>query len=101
MLFVKVLIGNGQRKGPRLGTATERLDRRMNSLIEAYQGIFAGTRIATVGFAMETAGLGCPSSLGLDVVERPAPGVAPNPGQAARGLQPWYMVLPRESPKRF
>lgn len=36
------------------------MDRRMNSLIEAYQGIFVGTRIATVAFAMETAGLGCP-----------------------------------------
>jgi hypothetical protein len=36
----------------------------MNSLIEAYQGMFAGTRIATVGFAMETAGLGCPKLLG-------------------------------------
>jgi hypothetical protein len=102
MLFVKLLIGNGQRKGPRLGTATERLDRRMNSLIEAYQGIFAGTRFATTGFAMETAGLGCPTSLGLDVVERPACRIVPNLGQAARGLQPWYMVLSRESPrKRF
>jgi hypothetical protein len=56
MLFVKVLI-TGHRKGSRLGTATERLDRRMNSLIEAYQGIFAGTRIATAGFAIETAGV--------------------------------------------
>jgi hypothetical protein len=74
----------------------------MNSLIEAYQGIFAGTRIATVGFAMETAGLGCPMLLGLDVVERPACGIASNPGQAARGLQPRYMELSRESPrKRF
>jgi hypothetical protein len=101
MLFVKVLI-TGHRKGSRLGTATERLDRRMNSLIEAYQGIFAGTRIATVGFAMETAGLGCPTSLGLDVVERPACRIVPNLGQAARGLQPWYMALSRESPrKRF
>ena len=53
----------------------------MNSLIEAYQGIFAGTRIATVGFAMETAGLGCPMLLGLDVVERPACGIASNPGR--------------------
>jgi hypothetical protein len=58
----------------------------MNSLIEAYQGIFAGTRIATVGFAMDTASLGCPSFLGLDVVERPARGMAPIPGQAACGL---------------
>jgi hypothetical protein len=54
----------------------------MNSLIEAYQGMFAGTRIATVGFAMETAGLGCPKLLGLDVVERPARGMVPNPRQA-------------------
>jgi hypothetical protein len=67
---------------PCLSIATERLDRRMNSLIEAYQGMFAGTRIATVGFAMETAGLGCPKLLGLDVVERPARGMVPNPGQA-------------------
>jgi hypothetical protein len=61
----------------------------MNSLIEAYQGIFTGTRIATPGFAMETAGLGCPNLLGLDVVERPARGMVPIPGQAARGLRPW------------
>jgi hypothetical protein len=61
----------------------------MNSLIEAYQGIFTGTRIATLGFAMETAGLGCPNLLGLDVVERPARGMVPIPGQAARGLRPW------------
>jgi hypothetical protein len=74
----------------------------MDSLIEAYQGIFAGTRIATVGFAMGTAGLGCPNLLGLDVVERPVRGMVPIPGQAARGLQPWYVELSRESPrKRF
>jgi len=74
----------------------------MNSLIEAYQGIFAGTRIATVGFAMGTAGLGCPNLLGLDVVERPARGMVPIPGQAARGLQPREMELSRENPrKRF
>jgi hypothetical protein len=68
----------------------------MNSLIEAYQGIFAGTRIAALGFAMGTAGLGCPSLLGLDVVERPARGMAPIPGQAARGLRPWDTERSRE-----
>ena len=68
----------------------------MTSLIETYQGIFAGTRIATAGFAMETAGLGCPNLLGLDVVERPARGIVPNPGQAARGLRPWDMKRSRE-----
>jgi hypothetical protein len=74
----------------------------MNSLIKAYQGIFSRTRIATIGFAIETAGLGCPNLLGLDVVERPVRGIVPIPGQAARGLQPWYMELSRESPrKRF
>jgi hypothetical protein len=40
----------------------------MNSLIEAYQGNFAGTRIATLGFAMATAGLALPEPAGLDVV---------------------------------
>jgi hypothetical protein len=60
----------------------------MNSLIEAYQGIFARTRIATIAFAIGTAGLGCPNLLGLDVVERPARGIVPNPGQAARGVLP-------------
>ena len=48
--------------------ATDRLDRSMDSSFEAYQGILTGTRIATAGFAMDTAGLGCPTSLGLDVV---------------------------------
>ena len=72
----------------------------MNSLIEAYQGMFAGTRIATLGFAMATAGPGCPKLPGLDVVERPARGMVPIPGQAARGLQPWYMELSKESPRR-
>jgi hypothetical protein len=74
----------------------------MDSLIKAYQGIFAGTRIATLGFAMETAGLGCPNLPGLDVVERPVRGIVPIPGQAARESQPWYMALSRESlRKRF
>jgi hypothetical protein len=74
----------------------------MNSLTEAYQGIFSGTRIATVGFAIETASLGCPNLLGLDVVERPACGMVPIPGQAARGLRPWYIEFSSESPrKRF
>jgi hypothetical protein len=68
----------------------------MNSLIETYQGIFAGTRIAAVGFAMETAALGCPNLLGLDVVERPARGIVPNPGQVARGLRPRDMKRSRE-----
>jgi hypothetical protein len=51
---------------------------------------------------METAGLGCPNLLGFDVVERPVRGMVPIPGQAARGLHPWYIELSRESPqKRF
>ena len=74
----------------------------MDSLTKAYQGIFAGTRIATAGFAMGTAGLGSPNLLGLDVVERPVRGMVPIPGQAACELQPWYMELSRESlRKRF
>jgi len=72
----------------------------MNSLIEAYQGMFAGTRIATSGFAIATAGLGPPKLLDLDVVERPARGMVPIPGQAARGLQPWHMELLKESSRR-
>jgi hypothetical protein len=72
----------------------------MDSLMEAYQGIFTGTRIATVGFAIETAGLGSPNLPGLDVVERLARGMVPIPGQAACGLQPWYMELSRESLRR-
>jgi hypothetical protein len=60
----------------------------MDSLMETYQGIFAGTKIATVGFAMRTAGLGCPNLLGLDVVERPVRWTVPIPGQVACGLQP-------------
>jgi hypothetical protein len=68
----------------------------MTSLIEAYQGIFAGTRIANVGFAMDTAGLGCPNLLGLDVVERPVRGMVPLPGQAACGLRPWDIERSRE-----
>jgi len=71
----------------------------MNSLIETYQGNLARTRIATVGFAMQTAGLGCPDLLGLDVVERPARGMVPIPGQAARGLRPWDMERSRECPR--
>jgi hypothetical protein len=72
----------------------------MNSLIGAYQGISAGTRIATSGFAMATAGLGRPNFPGMDVVERPARGMVPIPGQAARGLQPWHMELSKQSPRR-
>ena len=73
----------------------------MDSLTKAYQGIFAGTRIATAGFAKETAGLGCPNLPGLDVVERPVRGMVPIPRQAARGLQPWDMdmELLREPPR--
>jgi hypothetical protein len=37
----------------------------MKSLIEAYQGIFAGPRIETVGFAMATASLDLPEPSGL------------------------------------
>ena len=54
----------------------------MNSLIEAYQGIFAGTRIATLGFAMATAGLALPEPAGLDVVREAGPRDPPrSPGQ--------------------
>ena len=70
----------------------------MNPLIGAYQGIFAGTRIATQGFAMATAGLARPKPPGMDVVERPARGMVPIPGQAACGLQPRYMARSKESP---
>jgi hypothetical protein len=60
------VIDKGDRKVSSLGAATERLDRRMNSLIEPYQGVFAGTRIATsLGLAMATVGLEEPA--GLDV----------------------------------
>ena len=72
----------------------------MNSLIGAYQGISAGTRIATSGFAMATAGLGRPKLPGMDVVERPARGMVPIPGQAACGLQPRYVELSKEIPRR-
>jgi hypothetical protein len=51
MLFVKVPGSKGDRK------VTAPL-RCKNPLIEGYQGIFAGTRIATVGFAMATSQLG-------------------------------------------
>ena len=71
----------------------------MNSLIEADQGMFAGTTIATLGFAMATAGLGPPKLPGLDVVERPARGMVPIPGQAARGLRPWNTERLRERPQ--
>src|ERR1700733_14739321 len=71
----------------------------MNSLIEAYQGIFVGTRIAAPGFAMETAGLGCPNLLGLDVVERPVRGMVPIPRQAPRGLRPGNTRRPRAPPR--
>jgi hypothetical protein len=72
----------------------------MNSLIEAYQGVFAGTTIATLGFAMATAGLDRPKLLGMDVVEQPARGMVPIPGRAASGLQPRYMKLSKERLRR-
>jgi hypothetical protein len=80
MLSVKVSASRGNRKVPSLGAATENLDRRMDSLIEAYQGVFAGTTIATLGFAMATAGLERPKLLGMDVVEQPARGMVRFPG---------------------
>jgi hypothetical protein len=46
---------------------------------ETYQGIFAETRIATCGFAMATTGLALPGSSGMDVVERLACGICPDP----------------------
>lgn len=98
MLFVKVAVGKGSSKG--ILTLASQQSRRMNSLTGAYQGIFSGTRIATVGFAIETTGLGCPNLLGLDVVERPVRGMVPIPGQAARALQRGYMELSKESPRR-
>jgi hypothetical protein len=47
MLFVKVPASKGDRK-------VSAPFRRKNPFIEAYQRIFAGTRIATAGFAMAT-----------------------------------------------
>jgi hypothetical protein len=41
--------------------------RRKIPLIDAHQGIFAETRIATSGFAMATAGLALPEPTGLEV----------------------------------
>jgi len=96
MLFVKASASKGDRKVSSPGAATKDLDRRMNSLIEAYQGVFAGTTIATLGFAMATAGLDRPKLLGMDVVEQPARGMVPIPGRAACGLQPRYMKLSKE-----
>jgi hypothetical protein len=100
MLFVKVSASKGDRKAPSLGAATENLDRRMDSLIEAYQGVFAGTTIATLRLAMATAGLERPKLLGMDVVEQPARGMVPIPGRAACGLQPRSMELSKERPRR-
>src|ERR1700719_1237821 len=85
---------------PSLSIATERLDRRMNSLIEAYQGMFAGTRIATVGVRD---GNGRPR---MPQVARPGRrgAACPRDGResqaGARGLQPWYMELSKERPGR-
>jgi hypothetical protein len=50
----------------------------MNSLIGAYQGIFAGTRIATLGFAVAISSRDL-SHPGMGVVERPAYGIRPGP----------------------
>ena len=70
-----------------LGAATERLDRRMDSLIEAYQGVFAGTRIATLGLAMTTAGLALPGANRPGRRNRGRPeGSAPIPRPVPRGL---------------
>jgi hypothetical protein len=60
----------------------------MNSLIEAYQGIFAGTRIATLGFAMATASLRLEPS-GIGVVERPAYGIRPGPKAGCSQIANW------------
>src|ERR1700680_1754460 len=70
---------------------------------ETYQGIFAGTRIATLGFAMATTGLTLPGLSGMAVVERPACGIpAPIPGPAARGLSRWrHCPLGGRSHRRF
>jgi hypothetical protein len=38
------------------------LDHRKNELVKTYQGIFARTRIATLGFAMATTGLALPGN---------------------------------------
>jgi hypothetical protein len=60
----------------------------MNSLIEAYQGIFAGTRIATLGFAMATTSRRLePSRMG--VVERPAYGIRPGPRAGCSQIVNW------------
>jgi hypothetical protein len=100
MLFVKVSASKGDRKVPSLGAATENLDRRMDSLIEAYQGVFAGTTIATLGFAMATTGLERPKLPGMDVVEQLGRGMVPIPGRAACELQPRFMELSKERPRR-
>jgi hypothetical protein len=96
----KSVCKQGDRKVSSPGVATENLDRRMSSLIEAYQDVFAGTTIATLGFAMATAGLERPKLLGMDVVEQPARGMVPIPGRAACGLQPRYLELSKERPRR-
>jgi hypothetical protein len=67
-----------------LSAATEGRDRRMNSLIEIYQGVFAGTRIATLGFAMTTAGLALPG--------------ANRPGRRNRGRPEGSAPIPRPVP---
>jgi hypothetical protein len=60
----------------------------MNSLIEAYQGIFAGTRIATSRSAMATASLRFEPS-GMGVVERPAYGIRPDPRAGCSQIANW------------
>jgi hypothetical protein len=51
----------------------------MISLIESHQGIFAGTRIATLGFAMATAGLALPEPTGLEVAREASLRDPPDP----------------------
>jgi hypothetical protein len=57
-------------------------------LIEAYQGIFAGTRIATLGFAMATACLRLEPS-GIGVVERPTYGIRPGSRVGCSQITNW------------
>jgi hypothetical protein len=72
----------------------------VNSLIEAYQGILAGTRIASLGFAVARAGLALPEPAGLDVVREAGPRDPPrSPGPAARGSQQGEAVRSKDSPR--
>jgi hypothetical protein len=58
-------------------------------LIEAHQGIFAGTSIATLGFAMPTAGLTLPEPAGLEVVREA--GLRDPPRSPGRRLADCYI----------